>query len=158
MILVYTKIVRRRKEQVARVIPRLFNCRRQDYIAPNDIEMQSSVAQNGSQTTPSSAPDPSRRLGTSSSIKRLTRIACAASAIVVVCWLPDQFYFCLSQMGLVDLGTELHNGLKILAFLNTCLNPILYCFSDRQYTGKFETFLCCAYHRERTHSIARRHA
>ncbi len=156
MILVYTKIVHRRREQAARVIPQLSNLRRQDSIAPNDIEMQSSVAQNRSQTTPSSAPDPSRRLGTSSAIKRLTRIACAASAIVVVCWLPDQFYFCLFQLGLVDLRNELHNGLIILAFLNTCLNPILYCFSDRKYTDEFETFLCCAYHRERTESIARR--
>ncbi len=159
MILVYTKIVHRRREQAARLIPQLSNRRRQDSIALSDIEMLSPVAQNRSQTMPSSVPDPSRRLGTSSSIKRLTRIACAASAIVVVCWLPEQFYFCLSQMGLVDLRNKLHEGLIILAFLNTCLNPaILYCFSDRQYTGKFETFLCCVYHRERTDSVARRHA
>ena len=76
-------------------------------------------------------------------LKRLTRVACAASIVVIVCWLPDQLYYCLFQMDLVEFGTPLHDGLVILAFMNTMLNPFLYSFSNKQYRDEFKVILYC---------------
>ena len=78
-------------------------------------------------------------------LKKLTRIACCATAIVIICWLPDQLYYCLFQMDLVALGTPLHDGLVILAFMNTMLNPFLYSFSNKQYKDEFKAILCCKF-------------
>ena len=78
-------------------------------------------------------------------LKRLTRVACAASAIVIICWLPDQLYYCLFQLDLVEMGTPLHDALVILAFTNTMLNPFLYSFSNKQYKEEFKAILCCKF-------------
>lgn len=83
-------------------------------------------------------------------LKRLTRMAFAASAIVIVCWLPDQLYYCLFQMDLVEFGTPLHDALVVLAFLNTCLNPFIYSFSNKQYKEEFKAILCCRFRQTRT--------
>ena len=81
-------------------------------------------------------------------LTRLTRVACAASITIILCWLPDQLYYCLSQMDVVELGTPLHHGLVILAFMNTMLNPFLYSFSNRQYREEFKAILCCKFRRQ----------
>ena len=81
-------------------------------------------------------------------LKRLTRVAYAASIIVIVCWLPDQLHYCLFQMDVVEFGTPLHDGLVILAFMNMMLNPFLYSFSNRQYRGEFKAILCCKFRRQ----------
>ena len=80
-------------------------------------------------------------------LKRITRMACAASALVVICWLPDQIYYCLFEIKFIEMNNSIHNGLHILAFLNTCFNPFLYSFSNRQYRAEFKMILCCLYHR-----------
>ena len=76
-------------------------------------------------------------------LKSLTRVACTASVVVIVCWLPDQLYYCLFQMDLVEFGTPLHDGFVILAFMNTMLNPFLYSFSNKQYREGFKAMLSC---------------
>ena len=81
-------------------------------------------------------------------LKRLNRLACAASAIVIVCWLPDQLYYCLFQLEVVEFGTPLHDTLVILAFMNTVLNPFLYSFSNKQYREEFKVILCCKFGRQ----------
>ena len=89
-------------------------------------------------------PGHSNRQKTKSSIalKKVTQMICAASVIAVIFWLPDQIYFCLYEMNLIEINDSLHNGLHILAFINTCLNPILYNFSNRQYKHEFKVILC----------------
>ncbi len=85
-------------------------------------------------------------------LKRLTRVAYTASAIVIICWLPDQLYYCLFQLDLVELGTPLHDALVILAFTNTMLNPFLYSFSNKQYKEEFKAILCgCRFRRDVSH-------
>ena len=135
MILVYAKIVLRRKEQTARIFPQTIE--RCDSITAQNDESLNSTVQSVARTT---------KLNTS--LKKLTIIACTASTIVIVCWLPDQFYFCLFQLNLVDLRSSWHDGLIILAFLNTCLNPFLYCFSSKQYASLFKSVLCCVAQQE----------
>lgn len=154
MIVVYAKIILRRKEQVIRIIPQLVDLRRHDSIVvENERVSHLTAGQNEANSNSATGLSQHLQSNSNSSLKRLTRIACAASAIVIVCWLPDQFYFCLFQLGMVDLRSKLHDGLIILAFFNTCLNPAIYCFSNKQYAGEFETLLCCVYHRERRESV-----
>ena len=81
-------------------------------------------------------------------LKRLTRVACAASIAIIVCWLPDQLYYCLSQMDLAKFQTPLHMGLVILAFMNSMVNPFLYSFSNKQYREEFKAILCCKFRRQ----------
>ena len=76
-------------------------------------------------------------------LKRVTRVACVASVIVIVCWLPEQLYYCLFQMDLVEYGIPVAYGLVILAFMNRMMNPFLYSFSNRQYRKDFKAILCC---------------
>ena len=74
-------------------------------------------------------------------LKKMTQMICAASVIAVIFWLPDQIYYCLYEMNLIEINDSIHNGLHILAFTNTCLNPILYNFSNRQYKNEFKVIL-----------------
>ena len=87
----------------------------------------------------------SNRAQSSERSTKVTRVACIVSVIVIVCWLPDQLYYCLSLMNLVELGTPLHYGLVILAFINSMLNPFLYSFSNRQCREEFRAILGCKF-------------
>ena len=76
-------------------------------------------------------------------LKRITCTAILASSVVVLCWFPDQVYYALSQVGVVDLNTATHATLKIVAFSNSCINPFIYSFSNRDYRRGFKELLCC---------------
>ncbi len=79
-------------------------------------------------------------------LKRITMTAFFASTVVIVCWLPDQLYYALSQVQVTELATTTHLVVKILAFANSCFNPAIYCFSNNMYRrGLREMFgcLCC---------------
>ena len=78
-----------------------------------------------------------------SSLKKITGLVFAASAIVMVCWLPDQLYFCLYELGFIAMDVSTHNGLHILAFLNMCFNPFVYGFCNTQYREELRMILCC---------------
>lgn len=146
MILVYTQIVLRRRVQAARVLPQISDFRRDSISSTRHIVMPKPSTQTRNQVNSESVPTDGN-MGSTPSLKRLTRIACAASTVVVVCWMPDQVYFCLFQLGLVDLQTELHDCLLILAFLNASLNPILYCFSDKENASAFLNSLWRVFYR-----------
>lgn len=82
---------------------------------------------------------------TSYSVERITRMVIFASACVIICWLPDQMYFCLHELNIVTLDESTHSSLHILAFLNTSLNPFLYVFSNSQYKDEFKKIFCWFY-------------
>ena len=85
-------------------------------------------------------------------LKKITQMICAASVFSVIFWLPDQIYYCLYEMNLIEINDSIHNGLHIFAFMNTCLNPILYNLSNRQYRHEFKAILRCLFNRnERVH-------
>ena len=66
-------------------------------------------------------------------IKQVTVTAIFASIVVIGCWLPDQIYYTLSQIQLAKLGTTEHFVVKTLAFVSSCVNPVIYCFSNKSY-------------------------
>lgn len=79
---------------------------------------------------------------TNYSVQRITRMVFFASACVIICWLPDQVYFCLYETNVIKLDESTHSILHILAFLNTSLNPFLYAFSNSQYKDEFKKIFC----------------
>ena len=40
-------------------------------------------------------------------LRRITRMVCAASALVVICWLPDQIYYCLFKLNLTQIDNSI---------------------------------------------------
>ena len=87
--------------------------------------------------------------GKFNALKRVTLTAFFASTIVVVCWLPDQLYYALSLVELTQLGTPAHSALKLLAFANSCVNPFIYSFSNREYRNGLKEIFLFAANRER---------
>ena len=89
--------------------------------------------------------DPQKR-GERSDFKRVTLMAGLASVVLLICWLPGQFYFMLSQMGYLKVNVMPHRWLNVLALSSSCWNPIIYCFSNRLYREGFKNelsrFLC----------------
>ena len=92
---------------------------------------------------PDSIVSSNRERDRHSSLQKITSLVFAASAIVMICWLPDQLYFCLCELGFVKLDVSTHNGLHILAFLNMCFNPFVYGFCNTQYQQEFKKILYC---------------
>ena len=78
--------------------------------------------------------------------KRVTLMSALASLALLICWLPDQFYFMLFQMGYLEIHAMPNRSLTALAFSSSCWNPIIYCFSNPQYREGFKSelssFLC----------------
>ena len=66
-------------------------------------------------------------------LKQVTITAFFASTIIVVCWLPDQLYYALSLVEITQPGSTAHSALQLLAFANSCINPFIYSFSNREY-------------------------
>ena len=73
--------------------------------------------------------------------KRVTLMAGLASLALLICWLPGQFYFMLSQMGYVEVHVMPHRWLNVLALSSSGWNPIIYCFSNPQYREGFKSEL-----------------
>ncbi|CAB3992204.1 melatonin receptor type 1A-like [Paramuricea clavata] len=93
-------------------------------------------------------------------LKRVTLMAGLASVVLLICWLPGQFYFMLSQMGYLKVHVMPHRWLNVLALSSSCWNPLIYCFSNSQYREGFKNelsrFLClCKLVRHGSYSFRR---
>ncbi|XP_072032170.1 galanin receptor 2a-like [Amphiura filiformis] len=54
----------------------------------------------------------------------------------IICWSPDQFAFLAFNLGLVPfeyLYGNLYRAFVVLAFANSCLNPILYALTNKNF-------------------------
>ncbi|XP_071490714.1 allatostatin-A receptor-like [Diadema antillarum] len=63
--------------------------------------------------------------------------------VYIVCWAPDQIAFLSFNLGLVPrshFASPLHRILVVLAFCNSCANPILYTFRHQQFRRAVKDF------------------
>ncbi|XP_072040800.1 galanin receptor 2a-like [Amphiura filiformis] len=54
----------------------------------------------------------------------------------IICWSPDQFAFLAFNLGLVPfeyLYGNLYRAFVVLAFANSCLNPVLYALTNKNF-------------------------
>lgn len=64
---------------------------------------------------------------------RFVSTCMVVALLLTICWLPNQIYYILSSYGLVVLETPIHHFTTVLVMLNSCVNPFVYCFSNREY-------------------------
>lgn len=79
--------------------------------------------------------------------KRVTRMVVIVVVIFAICWLPIQIIFMLQQFGSfpTDItSAALQMCANCLAYMNSCVNPILYAFLSDNFRKGFKKFLSCS--------------
>ena len=76
---------------------------------------------------------------------RLLRMCMLTTLILGVCWFPNQLYYLLFKYDITQLGTPMHHFTVVLCMFNSCINPIIYCISNKTYRRHFVLLLCPRY-------------
>ncbi|XP_044164584.1 allatostatin-A receptor-like [Acropora millepora] len=76
---------------------------------------------------------------------RLLRMCMLTTLILGVCWFPNQLYYLLFKYDLTQLDTPMHHFTVVLCMFNSCINPIVYCISNKTYRRYFMILLCPRY-------------
>lgn len=79
---------------------------------------------------------------------RLLRMCMLTAIVLGVCWLPNQMYYLLFKYDITKLDTPMHHFTVVLCMLNSCVNPLIYCISNKTYRRHF-ALLLCPWYRER---------
>ena len=64
---------------------------------------------------------------------KMTRMVGAACFMLIVCFAPSQTNYAMAMAGKTRLDTKLHHVLSLLVFVNSCLNPLIYGLSNKNY-------------------------
>lgn len=75
-------------------------------------------------------------------MKKVSQMGAIASFILVICWCPAQIYFMLSVLGYTEFPEPNTSNVTVilviaLVFLNSCLNPLVYVFSNPAFRKAF---------------------
>ena len=73
---------------------------------------------------------------------RLLRMCVIVAFLLSACWFPNQLYYALSAYGIVKLESPFHHFTIVLAMFNSCTNPAIYCYSNKEYRKGFLAILC----------------
>ena len=69
-------------------------------------------------------------------VTRVTHMAAVTSTVMVLCWFPNQVFYLLFKLNIVQLNTLCHRLTVILCMFNSCLNPCIFLFSNKLYRKK----------------------
>ncbi|KAK0043429.1 allatostatin-A receptor [Biomphalaria pfeifferi] len=78
--------------------------------------------------------------------KRVTRMVVIVVVIFAICWLPVQvilFYRYILEYVMSEIFVGIMMAANCLAYMNSCVNPILYAFLSENFRRSFRKFLCC---------------
>ncbi|XP_059139125.1 allatostatin-A receptor-like [Physella acuta] len=79
--------------------------------------------------------------------KRVTRMVVIVVVIFAICWLPIQMIlFTQNFQENVEWSAayiSIQMAANCLAYMNSCVNPILYAFLSENFRRSFRRFLCC---------------
>ncbi|XP_052266982.1 allatostatin-A receptor-like [Dreissena polymorpha] len=93
-------------------------------------------------------PGGSKRAEKIRSKKRVTKMVVIVVVIFALCWLPLQIVFMIKHFGMFNDSVTFvaiqmaSNG---LAYMNSCVNPILYSFLSEHFRRSFRKILCFGY-------------
>ena len=73
----------------------------------------------------------------------LLRMCFITTVALTVCGFPAQTIYLLSPFGITKIGSPLHKGFNVLVLLNSCMNPLIYCFTNKEYRKEFKKLLGC---------------
>ena len=76
-------------------------------------------------------------------VTRVTKMAALTSLVMVLCWFPNQLYYLLFKLNIVQLNTSWHRATVILCMFNSCLNPCIFLVSNKLYRQKAKELLIC---------------
>jgi len=79
---------------------------------------------------------------------RLIRMCMLTAIVLGVCWFPNQLYYMLFKYDITELDTPMHHFTVVLCMLNSCVNPLIYCISNKTYRRHF-CLLVCPWYRDR---------
>ena len=91
-------------------------------------------------------PGGSQRAESIRSKKRVTKMVVIVVAIFALCWMPIQIIFMVQKFGHFandHIGIAGQMAANCLAYMNSCVNPILYAFLSENFRRSFRKLLCC---------------
>ena len=71
--------------------------------------------------------------------KRLTRMSAIVAFLLTACWFPNQVYYTLSAFDITTADSPLLYLTIVLAMFNSCVNPWVYYFTNREYQQGFRS-------------------
>ena len=74
--------------------------------------------------------------------RKLSRMCAVVAFLLTMCWLPNQIFYTLSAFDITKAETPLHHFTIVLAMFNSCVNPWVCCFTNRDYKAGFKQLLC----------------
>lgn len=78
--------------------------------------------------------------------KRVTRMVVIVVVTFIVCWFPIQLVLLLKSLGLYEMTTLkiiMQIAAQVLAYINSCVNPILYAFLSDPFRKAFRKVISC---------------
>lgn len=85
--------------------------------------------------------------------KRVTRMVVIVVVTFIVCWFPIQLVLLLKSLGLYQMTTLkiiMQIAAQVLAYINSCVNPILYAFLSDPFRKAFRKVISCGPQRRMT--------
>ena len=74
--------------------------------------------------------------------RALLRMCTVTSITLTLCWLPAETIYILSPFGITQIGSTLQHAGGVLAMFNSCVNPLIYWLTNREYrAGLFKLFM-----------------
>ena len=73
---------------------------------------------------------------------RLCLISAFVALCLTVCFVPNQVSYILSKFGLTELGSPGHHVTVVLSLFNSCINPFVYCLSNKFYRQELALLFC----------------
>ena len=66
--------------------------------------------------------------------QKLVLSMCAITAVVItLCWFPAQLSYSLTPFGITRVDSVFHRACNVIAFCNSCINPLVYWYYHRGY-------------------------
>ncbi|XP_020897497.2 bombesin receptor subtype-3 isoform X2 [Exaiptasia diaphana] len=73
---------------------------------------------------------------------RLLRMCTVTAVVLAICWFPNQFYYLLFKFDITLMDNPAHHFTVIMCMGNSCVNPFIYCATNKSYRKKFIKLLC----------------
>ena len=73
---------------------------------------------------------------------RLSRMGILVALFMAICFVPNQISYILVRFDVFSLLSPGHNATVVLSMLNSCINPFIYCSSNRAYRREFIRLFC----------------
>lgn len=75
--------------------------------------------------------------------RALLRMCAITAVALTICGFPAQTIYLLSPFDITKIGSPLHKGFNALLLLHSCMNPLIYWLTNKEYRKEFKKMLGC---------------